>query len=221
VVLLGMKGGTGKSTVAIHLAVAAHQAGRKVTLLDTDTQATSVAWRRQREAPEPRVLSARAYEVAKQLAVEGKERDLIVIDTPPRAESDIAKLAGHADLIVIPLRCSMPDVLASDVAFRMAKSAGRPFVVIFNAVNPRGLEVAEVREALTAQGHLVAPMVLAHRTSFARALSNGLAVTEFDTQGKAAEEITNLWEWIEEQLNGKANRNQQPDRHGRRAATGA
>jgi chromosome partitioning protein len=206
VVLLGMKGGTGKSTVAIHLAVAAHQAGRKVTLLDTDVQATSMAWRRHREAPEPRVLPARAYEVAKQIATEREDRGLIVIDTPPRAESDIAKLAAQADLIVIPLRCSMPDVLASDVAFRMAKAADRPSVVIFNAVNPRGLEVAEVREALTAQGYVVAPMVLAHRTAFARALSSGLAVTEFEEHGKAAEEIADLWKWIEERLNGKTNR---------------
>jgi len=199
VVLLGMKGGTGKSTVAIHLAVAAYQAGHRVTLLDTDPQATTMAWARYREASEPHVLAARAYEAGKTIAANGK-CDLVVVDTPPRAEGDIGRLATLADLIVIPLHCTMPDLLASEVAFRMAQAAGRPFVVVFNAVNPRGLEVAEVREALTAQGHTVAPTMLAHRTAFARALSSGLAVTEFEEEGRAAEEIKTLWKWISKQL---------------------
>jgi chromosome partitioning protein len=200
VVLLGMKGGTGKSTVSIHLAVAAHQAGRRVTLLDVDPQATSVAWSRQRKAQEPRVIAGRAYEAGKQIGLERQHRDLIVIDTAPRAEADTAKLAGVADLIVIPLRCSMPDVVASDVAFKIAEASKKPFVIVFNAINPRGLEVTEVRDALTAQGHMVAPAMLAHRTAFARALSSGLAVTEFEADGKASEEIANLWRWIERTL---------------------
>jgi chromosome partitioning protein len=197
--LLGMKGGTGKSTVAIHLAVAASQAGRHVTLLDTDPQASAMTWAGERTAPEPQVLAAPAYDAAKRIVAQNG-RDLIVIDTPPRAEADITSLAREADLIVIPVHCTMLDLVASQVAFRMAASAGRPFVVVFNAVNPRGLEVSEVREELSAQGYKVAPSMLAHRTSYARALSNGMAVTEFEQQGRAAEEITSLWEWISKQL---------------------
>jgi chromosome partitioning protein len=198
VVMLGMKGGTGKSTVAIHLAVAAAQTKRRVMLLDTDPQATAMRWTRQRQAPEPTVKSAPAYEAAKHMTANGY--DLVMVDTAPRAEADISRLAAMADLIVIPLHCTMPDLDASEVAFQMAEAAGRPFVVVFNAVNPRGLEVAEVREALSGQGYTVAPVVLAHRTSFARALSSGLAVTEFERHGQAAEEITNLWKWIAKQL---------------------
>jgi chromosome partitioning protein len=197
--LLGMKGGTGKSTVAIHLAVAASQAGRRVTLLDVDPQASAMTWASERTAPEPQVLAAPAYDAAKRIVAQDG-RDLIVIDTPPRAEADITTLAREADLIVIPVHCTMLDLVASQVAFRMAASAGRPFVVVFNAVNPRGLEVGEVRQELTAQGYAVAPSMLAARTSYARALSNGLAVTEFERQGRAAEEITSLWKWISKQL---------------------
>jgi chromosome partitioning protein len=199
VLLLGMKGGTGKSTVAIHLAVAACQAGRRVTLVDTDPQATSMAWARHREASEPQVMAVRAYEAAKHMAA-GQESDLIVVDTPPRAEADISRLATRADLIIIPLRCTMPDLLASEVAFRMAQAAKRPFVLVFNAVNPRGLEVAEVREALTDQGYEIAPVMLAQRTAYARALSSGLAVTEFEANGKGTEEIISLWKWVETRI---------------------
>ena len=193
VVMLGMKGGTGKSTVAIHLAVAASQAKHRVMLLDTDPQATAVRWTRQRQALEPTVMGAAAYDAAKHIGA--SSCDLIVVDTAPRAETDISRLAAQADLIVIPLHCTMPDLDAAEVAFQMAEAAGRPFVIVFNAINPRGLEVAEVREALTGQGYMVAPSMLAHRTAFARALSSGLAVTEFEQEGRAAEEITNLWKW--------------------------
>jgi chromosome partitioning protein len=199
VLMLGMKGRTGKSTVAIHLAVAAAQAGHRVTLVDTDSQATVMEWTRQRKASEPHIATASAYEAGRRIGSE-HERDLVLIDTPLRAESDITQLARKVDLIVIPLHCTMPDLQASTIAFRMARAAGKPFVVVFNAVNPRGLEVAEVQERLTAQGYMVAPAMLAHRTAFARALSSGLAVTEFDADGRAAEEVTELWKWIEQRI---------------------
>ena len=197
--LLGMKGGTGKSTVAIHLAVAASQAGRQVTLVDTDPQASVMTWAGERTAAEPHITAVRTYDAVKRMR-DQNGRDLFVVDTAPRAEADITGLAREADLIVIPVHCTMLDLAASQTAFRMAKAARRPFVVVFNAVNPRGLEIAEVRQELTAQGHTVAPAVLAHRTSFARALSNGMAVTEFEQRGQAAEEIRNLWNWISKQL---------------------
>jgi chromosome partitioning protein len=82
----------------------------------------------------------------------------------------------------------------------MAQAAERPFVVVFNAVNPRGLELVEVRNALGARGYTIAPMTIAHRTAYARALSSGLAVTEFESDGKAAEEITSLWKWIAKRI---------------------
>jgi chromosome partitioning protein len=197
--LLGMKGGTGKSTVAIHLAVAAAQAGRKVTLVDTDPQASVMTWAGERTATEPQIVAARAYDASKHMR-DQNGRELMVVDTAPRAEADITGLAREADLIVIPVHCTMLDLSASQTAFRMAKASRRPSVVVFNAVNPRGLEVAEVRQELTAQGHTIAPAMLAHRTSFARALSNGMAVTEFEAGGKAAEEINDLWKWISKQL---------------------
>jgi chromosome partitioning protein len=108
VVMLGMKGGTGKSTVAIHLAVAAYQAKRRVTLLDTDPQATAMEWAQHREASEPKVIAMPAYDAVNR--INAADCDLIVIDTPPRAEGDISRAAAQADLIVIPLHCTMPDL---------------------------------------------------------------------------------------------------------------
>jgi chromosome partitioning protein len=197
--LMGMKGGTGKSTVAIHLAVAAAQAGRSVTLMDTDPQATVMTWGKSRTAIEPQIIAGRAHDGAKRTNG-ANGRDLLVIDTPPRTETSITNLAREADLIVIPLHCTMPDLAASQVTFRMAQAAARPFVIVFNSVNPRALEVNEVRQELKAKGYTVAPTVLAVRTSFSRALSSGMAVTEFERQGKAAGEINELWNWVAKQI---------------------
>jgi chromosome partitioning protein len=170
-----------------------------VTLVDTDPQASVMTWASERTAAEPQIVAARAYDASKRMR-DKNGRDLMVVDTAPRAEADITGLAREADLIVIPVHCTMLDLAASQTAFRMAKASRRPSVVVFNAINPRGLEVAEVRQELTAQGHIIAPAMLAHRTSFARALSNGMAVTEFEGKGQAAEEIRNLWTWISNQL---------------------
>src|SRR5689334_4167862 len=90
IVMLGMKGGTGKSTVAIHLAVAAAQAGRSVTLIDTDPQASAMRWAAERQAPAPKIVEAHARDAAKHL---NHGADLAVIDTAPRAEADITRLA--------------------------------------------------------------------------------------------------------------------------------
>jgi chromosome partitioning protein len=198
VVVLGLKGGSGKSTLAIHLAVCSK---RRVLLADTDPQATVVAWAKARELPEPAVKPVRAYDLAetiKQAAATG-DYNLVVVDTAPRIEADVPTLARLASIIVIPIRASMPDLLASQAAFRLAEASRRPFVVVLNAVDTRTAEVGEAH-ALLAKRHEVAPVMLGQRIAFARALASGQAVSEFEPSGKAAEEIAALWKYLEPKL---------------------
>jgi chromosome partitioning protein len=198
VVVLGLKGGSGKSTLAIHLAVCSK---RRVLLTDTDPQATAVAWAKARELPEPAVRPVRAYELAQTIkeATATDDYDLVVVDTAPRIEADVPALARLASIIVIPIRASMPDLLASQAAFRLAEASRRPFVVVLNAVDTRTAEVGEA-QALLAKHYDVAPVMLGQRIAFARALASGKAVSEFEPTGKAAEEITGLWKYLEVKL---------------------
>ncbi len=196
VVVLGLKGGSGKSTLAIHLAVCSK---RRVLLADTDPQATAVAWAKARESPAPAVRAVRAYELAQTLKSAAGDYELVIVDTAPRIEADVPALAGLASIIVIPIRASMPDLLASQAAFRLAEASRRPFVVVLNAVDTRTAEVGEA-QALLAKHYDVAPVMLGQRIAFARALASGRAVSEFEPTGKAAEEIAGLWKYLEVKL---------------------
>jgi chromosome partitioning protein len=196
VVVLGLKGGSGKSTLAIHLAVCSN---RRVLLADTDPQATALAWAKARDLPEPIVKAVRPYDLAGTIKNTDNGCQLIIVDTAPRIEADVPTLAKLASLIVIPIRASMPDLLASQAAFRLAEASRRPFVVVLNAVDTRTVEVGEAQELLS-KHYDVAPVMLGQRIAFARALASGRAVSEFEPAGKAAEEIAGLWNYLEAKL---------------------
>lgn len=178
----GLKGGSGKSTLAIHLAVCSKS---RVLLADTDPQATAVAWAKARNLPEPTVKPVRPYELSAAIKSAAGVYDLALIDTAPRIEADVPALARLASLIVIPIRESMPDLLASQAAFRLAEASRRPFVVVLNAVDTRTAEVGEAH-ALLSKHYDVTPVMLGQRIAFARALASGGAVSEFEPGGKAA-----------------------------------
>jgi len=196
IIVLGLKGGSGKSTLAIHLAVCSK---RRVLLTDTDPQATVVAWAKARDLPEPTVKAVRSYDLATAVKSTNGNYDLIVVDTAPRIDADVPKLARLASLIVIPVRASMPDLVASQTAFRFAEDSKRPFTVVLNATDNRTPEVSEAHELL-AKHYDVAPVMLGQRVAFSRALATGRAVSELEPAGKATEEITALWSYLERKL---------------------
>jgi chromosome partitioning protein len=198
VVVLGLKGGSGKSTLAIHLAVAA---GPGVMLADCDPQGTSLAWAQERHRREPTVIGVLSHQLDRHLS-HTNGSTLMVVDTAPRLEADVPALAALADLIVIPIRPNMPDLAASQTTLRIAEALGRPFVIVFNAVHYHSADATEAREVL-ARHYEMAPVMLGQRASFARALASGSAVTEFEPQGKAAEEISQLWTFLQAKLHGQ------------------
>jgi chromosome partitioning protein len=212
VVVLGLKGGSGKSTLAIHLAVAA---GPGVVLADCDPQATALAWAQERHQREPTVIGALPHQLDRHISGTNGST-LMVVDTAPRLEADVPELAAMASLIVIPIRPNMPDLAASQHTLRIAEASGRPFVVVFNAVHHRSADAAEAGEVL-ARHYEMAPVMLGQRASFARALASGAAVTEFEPQGKAAEEISQLWKFLQIKLHGQNRASQNsPNRNARR-----
>jgi chromosome partitioning protein len=116
VALLARKGGTGKTTLAVHLAVIAAQTGRRVLLLDADPQRSAGDWWRVRQTEEPRLVEAAARCVPEVLRpAEENGVDLVVVDTRPSVEADTADIAGLADLVLI--RCAP----ASSICARSAR----------------------------------------------------------------------------------------------------
>ena len=108
IALIAQKGGTGKTTIAAALAVAAHRAGLFTAVIDLDPQASACNWRDRRvrtrpEDSEPAVSDAQAARLPQALErARSAGADLIVIDTPARSEQAALAAAQAADLVIIP-----------------------------------------------------------------------------------------------------------------------
>jgi cellulose biosynthesis protein BcsQ len=111
--MLSRKGGSGKTTLAVHLAVLAQQAGRRTLLIDLDPQHSAADWWRAREADTPQLVETDPGGLRDVLeAARADGVDLVVIDTRPSAEHDAALVAGLSDLILVPTRPAILDLRA-------------------------------------------------------------------------------------------------------------
>jgi chromosome partitioning protein len=221
---LSQKGGSGKTTLAVHTAVAAQEDGERVVIVDTDFQKSATTWSDARESDTPQTVTIAAAELNDVIAAARHDAmTLCIVDTAPHAAPDAARVAAVVDLVVIPCRPSAFDLAAIDSAVEIVKAAGRRAVFVLSACPLRALEIAETRAELEAKGFPVAPVPITDRRAFARAIATGRAVTEFDAEGKAAREIRALWHWFKDQMKYGKNKNHriscvhEPQKRARRA----
>ena len=201
IAFLSQKGGSGKTTLAVHTAVAAHEAGERVVVVDTDPQKSATVWGEARNQDAPIVATAAASELVRVLDVAGQERmTLAIVDTAPHAAPDATRIVRAVDLVVIPCRPTAFDIAAAGSAVDIVKAAGVPAVFVLSACPFRAPEIAETRAVLAEYGLPIAPIEIIDRRAFARAVATGRAVTEFESDGKAAGEIRTLWNWLKEQM---------------------
>lgn len=201
VAFISQKGGSGKTTLSIHVAVAATERGAKVAIIDTDPQASSVAWGEAREKEFPTVASCHAGHIASALeAAENDGYDLVVVDGAPHLEPSLSRVVAAADLSVIPVRPTPLDLQTAHRAAAVARASGKPFGFVLNGCPPRAAEIPQAFEVLGTLGGQVSTQTLGERRAFARALTSGEAVTEFDPGGRAAAEINAVYDWIDGQL---------------------
>jgi chromosome partitioning protein len=201
IAFLSQKGGSGKTTLAVHSAVAAHEAGERVVVIDTDPQKSATVWGETRSQDAPIVATAAAVELLRVLDVAKEERmTLAIVDTAPHAAPDATRIVRAVDLVVIPCRPTAFDIAAAGSAVDIVKAAGVPAVFVLSACPFRSPEIAETRAILAEYGLPIAPVEIIDRRAFARAVASGRAVTEFESEGKAAGEIRILWNWLKEQM---------------------
>jgi chromosome partitioning protein len=206
VALLARKGGTGKTTLAVHLAVLAAEAGRRVLLVDTDPQRSAGDWRRARESDTPRLVECVAKRVPEVLELARQEGiDLVVVDTRPSVEADTAEIARLSDLVLIPTGAGILDlraIAATADMVRSLRSGARATMIVLNGVQPspgfgENALTVEARRALAAYRIPVADVAIGRRVAFAHALIDGRSVTEFEPRGKAAQELRKLYTHME------------------------
>ena len=202
VALLAQKGGVGKTSIALALAVEASAEGRTVVVLDADPQASACKWRDRREADAPVVTDVQPSRLAH--AVDAAKRegvDLVVIDTPPRSETAALEAAKVADLVAIPCRAQILDLETVPTALQLLALAGDPVVVaVLNAVPPRGSRAREATVALEGFGVRVCPHTLGHRAAWGDANALGLTVTEYPPRGRAGGELRQVARWLTQVL---------------------
>ena len=203
--IISQKGGAGKTTLAIHLAAASTVAGLSTLILDADPQATASQWSQWRGMTDPEVIDcASPTLLARKLAQAGElGADLVVIDTPPHADIMAREACKLADLILIPCKPQAFDLSAVETTAELAKAAGKPAFVLFMGGPQRApttyrdaRELIEGGEGLVGMGVAVAPVMLTQRAIYHHSTAQGKTAIEIEPEGKAAEEVAALWQWM-------------------------
>jgi chromosome partitioning protein len=202
IAIQSQKGGTGKTTTALNLAVAAEKAGQTAVVIDLDPQASAAGWKDTRTAETPIVVSVPSARLQQALqAAEEGQADLAFIDTAPHAESAALAAAKAADVVLIPCRPGILDLRAIGTTADLVKIAGKPAFVVLNAVPPGASRlIQDARAAVAVHGLEVAPVTIEQRAAFGHALTAGRTAQEYEPGGKAAAEITQLYDWLRTQL---------------------
>ena len=192
--VISQKGGAGKTTLALHLAVASSTAGRNTAVLDLDPQASAANWADRRAAELPVVRSAHASRLQHELRqIQQAGGELVMIDTAPHADRTALETAKASDLVLVPCRPSILDLEAMTSTLDLIRTTGTPLWAVLNAVAPYGAETAEAAAAMVALDVVVCPVRIGRRVVFARALVSGLTAQEVEPKGKAAAEIGQLY----------------------------
>lgn len=204
IAIASQKGGVGKSTLAIHLAVAAHNDGMDVLLADLDPHSqTATEWASERRSDFPVVVQVDHVDM-KALIDQAKDEgfDLVIFDCPPYINDVVYEASTLADYTLIP---SQPEFAPIRTLGRIVEVVSDPYAVVLNGCHPArlGNETQKTREARVAvlnAGIRVAPQAISRRIDLTDALNSGDSVFEYDMQGKASVEVQSLYEWVKEEL---------------------
>lgn len=180
------KGGSGKTTLAVNLAVALVRAGHSVAVLDTDPQGSLGRWfmtRRERGVDDMEFSTASAWGVAYECEKLQKACDYVVVDTPPKVDADLRPALRESDLVIVPVSASQVDVWATESVLDLAKREKRPALVVLNRAKSGTRVLAEVEAAVAEMDAAQAETVLGNRVAYAETLGQGKGVLE---HGKGA-----------------------------------
>ena len=202
IAIVSQKGGSGKTTLAVHLATRAAQAGHEACVIDTDPQATAAAWSDWRGDFLPVVVTSPPARLARTIDSARKQGvDFVVIDTPPHADAAAREAIKVADIVLIPTRPRAFDLHALEPIADLVTFAKKPAYVVLNGV-PAGATVLteEARAVAKGMNLKVCSVELGERAAFHRSSAKGETAAEVDPAGKAAKEIEKLWKWLAKKL---------------------
>ena len=209
IVIANQKGGSGKSTTTVHLAVAAESAGDgPVVISDTDPQGSTVDWFNQRkksgmDTPRYAPLTLSGLAEYKD-ALEAAGASFLFIDTAPSVGGVNPDLFAIADQILIPLNPTPTDLRALIKGLPAIKRSGKPFNFMLARVRPNLRNNGGVAMALDAIG-LVLPVRMHERVIYAESFAHGKTAFEIEPKGIAAEELAGIWSVLKARIQENGN----------------
>lgn len=198
VTIAQQKGGAGKTTIAAQLAVTFARSGLRVGLLDIDPQGSLAAWYDIRKALVEEhggvitFVQASGWRLSTELDRLRRDVDLVLIDSPPHAETEVRIAVRAADLILVPMQPSPMDLWATGPTLDMARKEKSPALIVFNRTPARGKLVDAVRRKIADSQVPTAKAVLGNRVAFAASMMEGKGVVESNPRHTATKEIKAL-----------------------------
>ena len=192
------KGGSGKTTVAAHLAVAFARAGKTVGILDVDPQGSLGEWfeRREQSLGEDGVglafRTASGWGARREARHLARDHDIVVVDTPPKSDLEIRPAIEMADLVIVPVQPTPVDLWATTPTLEMAAKERTGSLIVINRAISRALLTAEMVAAASDLGHAIAETHLGNRVAYPQSMGEGRTVLETAAGGLAAEEVAAL-----------------------------
>ncbi len=205
IVILNGKGGVGKTNITRHLAVAAEQENPgAVVLCDTDPQGSLSDWWNARAVDTPHLAIVALSEfTTKQPALAAQFRYLF-FDTAASHAEEYAAMLKAADLIVIPVNPSPDDMRSLNrLTLPVVKASGRPFVFVMSKARQRTRLLVSTIAALSEHGP-VSQTIIEQREGYAIAALAGSTIMEDEPNGKGAEEMRHLWEFVKSRIDERA-----------------
>lgn len=204
--LLNQKGGVGKTTLAVHVAMALARHGRRVLLVDADPQHSALDWQEARETPPlfP-VIGLPTKTLHREIPAHARNYDHIIIDGPPRVNELARAAIMAADLVLIPITPSPYDVwAASEITTLIGEaSAFKGNLKTAFVINRKIANTAigrDVADALAGFEYPVLKAAISQRVAFAESAARGSTVMELDPEGPASREIGALVDELEAML---------------------
>jgi chromosome partitioning protein len=195
------KGGAGKTMLAANLA-AAMAPDRRVCLLDIDPQRSLKRWheiRARHSKPLPVIgfSDVSGWRLRAELGKLMKGYDALIVDTPPQVDTEAKLAIRSADLVLVPMQPSPPDLWAAEGTVQLAKTEKRPTRLVLNRAPAASKLRSMVEAEAAAAGYGLLASTLGNRAGFANAFAQGMGATEAAPKSVAAQEILALLREIE------------------------
>ncbi len=196
------KGGSGKTTLAVHLALAfIKYHNLKVAVIDTDPQGSLGKWfmiRTEKKVSNDNLTfkTASLWGAQYESKTLKKDHDIVIIDTPPKIESDARPSIESADLVLIPVAASHVDFWATGAIVEIAKKANKKILIQINRSSQRSKLITKTNEFIKSLNLSATKTIIGNRQIFAASMGEGKTAVEKQKKSNAVEEIKQLSEQI-------------------------